>query len=228
MTVGFAGLGSEKQSDWCRCALRKCGIVKFTRKRDCPQTHRMARRLLDRGRKLYTALKEDAAVPLMFMYFFMLMVNTLLRDTKDTLLVMSPAGVEAIPVLKTWAVIPASMGYFYVYSRLSKRFSKQTCFQIVLYGFTFFYVTFALVLYPMKHLLSPTQTATHLRTVLPKNFHALTRLWEEWLAALFFIVSGALFTLTVLFALFRNIHNVQKCGLLESASLCSGRWRTTS
>ena len=150
----------------------------------------MARRFADRARRLQKFIREDPSVPLMFMYFLMLMVNTLLRDTKDTLLVMSPAGVESIPVLKTWAVIPASMAYFYGYSRLSKKFSKQTCFQVVLYSFTFFYVVFALVLYPMKHLLSPTATAKHLRTLLPENFHALTRLWEEWLAAVFFIVSG--------------------------------------
>lgn len=109
--------------------LRKISLFKrfhiSTHKRRCILIYAIMRWISENYRWLVRFLQEEISVPLMLMYFLMLMVNTLLRDTKDTLLVTSPAGVEAIPVLKTWAVIPASMGYFYFYSKLSKRVSRQ-------------------------------------------------------------------------------------------------------
>ena len=64
----------------------------------------------------------------------MLLINTLLRDTKDTLLVNSSAGVEAIPILKSWAVIPSSFVFFYFYQRVSKSMSKKHLFLLTTWG----------------------------------------------------------------------------------------------
>jgi ATP/ADP translocase len=83
----------------------------------------------------------------MAMYFVMLLLNTILRDTKDTMLVNSVAGVSAIPILKSWVTIPSSVCFFFAYSRLqhARSVSPRAKFMILLFSFAAFYCVFALV-----------------------------------------------------------------------------------
>lgn len=121
----------------------------------------------------------------------MLMVNTLLRDTKDTLLVTSKAGVEAIPILKSWLVIPCSVLFFLLYSKITSKFTKRKAFVIVLSLFVGFYLSFGIFLYPLKHYVSLGDGAkAWLESVLPRTFGpAFVALIDEWPLALFFVVS---------------------------------------
>eukprot|EP00510_Aplanochytrium_minuta_P007566 CAMPEP_0184033454 /NCGR_PEP_ID=MMETSP0955-20130417/3770_1 /TAXON_ID=627963 /ORGANISM="Aplanochytrium sp, Strain PBS07" /LENGTH=580 /DNA_ID=CAMNT_0026319823 /DNA_START=21 /DNA_END=1763 /DNA_ORIENTATION=+ len=136
-------------------------------------------------------LQKSLATPLMVMYFLMLMVNTLLRDTKDTLLVTSKAGVEAIPILKSWLVIPCSVLFFLLYSKITSKFTKRKAFVIVLSLFVGFYLSFGIFLYPLKHYVSLGDGAkAWLESVLPRTFGpAFVALIDEWPLALFFVVS---------------------------------------
>lgn len=105
------------------------------------------------------------------------------------MLVTSNAGVEAIPILKSWAVIPCSVLFFFVYSKLCLLFSKKTVFFIVVYGFVFFYVIFALIIYPFKHIISPRDFSKKLMDNSSKSFHPFFYLLEEWVLGLFYVVS---------------------------------------
>eukprot|EP00511_Aplanochytrium_stocchinoi_P003865 CAMPEP_0204827394 /NCGR_PEP_ID=MMETSP1346-20131115/4868_1 /ASSEMBLY_ACC=CAM_ASM_000771 /TAXON_ID=215587 /ORGANISM="Aplanochytrium stocchinoi, Strain GSBS06" /LENGTH=601 /DNA_ID=CAMNT_0051955803 /DNA_START=517 /DNA_END=2322 /DNA_ORIENTATION=- len=140
---------------------------------------------------LFMQLRESLATPLMVMYFLMLMVNTLLRDTKDTLLVTSKAGVEAIPILKSWLVIPGSVMFFLFYAKLSRVVSRKQVFIIVLSCFVMFYVVFGIFLYPLKHYVGLSEsTQVWLTASLPPTFGpSLVALIDEWPLALFFVVS---------------------------------------
>jgi hypothetical protein len=134
-------------------------------------------------------LAESKAAPLMAMYFMMLFLNTLLRDTKDTMLVTSGAGVEAIPILKSWVVIPCSVAFFLAYHRLSALLSKRSLFHLLLICFALFYILFALVLYPFKHLFTPTAYIDRMRPLVSPNFHPLLSLLQEWPLGLFYVIS---------------------------------------
>src|SRR5438105_4649244 len=77
----------------------------------------------------------------MFMLFFFINFNyTILRDTKDTLIVTS-SGAETIPFLKVWGVLPFAIIFMIVYSKLSNVMSKQKLFMSTI---AFFGVFFAL------------------------------------------------------------------------------------
>jgi len=122
------------------------------------------------------------------MYFLMLLCNTLLRDTKDTLLVTSRAGVEAIPILKSWVVIPASFLYFIVYYRLSLWLSPRQMFATTLLVFNLFYLSFACILYPMHRQLVPLEASAWLNHNLPANAKPMQLLLENWLLGLYYVV----------------------------------------
>jgi ATP/ADP translocase len=139
-----------------------------------------------------TFLRESLVLPLMLMYFAMLMINTLLRDTKDTMLVNSVAGVSAIPILKTWITIPSSVIFFTLYSRLAhSQLSSRTQFVVVCISFAIFYVCFAIILYPFKKVISPTNWALSVRSSTHAHSVAATlaSVAEEWTLGAFYVVS---------------------------------------
>ena len=57
-------------------------------------------------------------LPMFFMFFCISFNYTILRDTKDTLIVTA-AGAEAIPFLKSFGVVPAAILFMLVYAKLS-------------------------------------------------------------------------------------------------------------
>ena len=65
-------------------------------------------------------------LPMFVLFFFINFNYTILRDTKDTLIVTAPgSGAEAIPFLKVWGVLPFAIIFMLVYSKLSNILSKQ-------------------------------------------------------------------------------------------------------
>lgn len=123
-------------------------------------------------------------------YFLLLFLNTILRDTKDTLLVtLSSSGVQAIPFLKTWLVIPGSVLYFFFYSYLSKKYPPFQVFQILIYCFNFFYLSFALLIFPATAgSFGAFQQEFVSSENKKQNLHVYTVL-NEWPLAAFFIIS---------------------------------------
>ena len=93
----------------------------------------------------------------MFLMFFCISFNyTILRDTKDTLLVTAPgSGAEAIPFVKVWLVVPCAVLFMLIYAKLSNTLSKQKLFYAVTVPFLIFFALFATVLYPNRDLLTP-------------------------------------------------------------------------
>ena len=81
-------------------------------------------------------------LPMFFMFFFISFNYTILRDTKDTLVVTSHAGAEAIPFLKFWGVLPCAIIFMLIYSKLSNMLSKPALFYTTIVPFLIFFGAF--------------------------------------------------------------------------------------
>ncbi|MGR3972997.1 MAG: NTP/NDP exchange transporter [Candidatus Rhabdochlamydia sp.] len=129
-------------------------------------------------------------LPMALMFFFINFNYTILRDTKDALVITAPgSGAEAIPFLKLWGVLPFAILFMIVYSKLSNILSKPKLFYTMISTFIGFFVLFAVVLYPNKDLLHPTELADRLQAFLPAGFSGLVALFRNWTYALFYIMS---------------------------------------
>lgn len=127
----------------------------------------------------------------MSMMMFLVLINyTLLRNTKDTLLITAPAcGVEVIPFLKMWGVMPCAILFFLVYSKLSNLLSRETLFYTCLVPFLLFFAAFSFIIYPNKELLHPTmESITTLRESCP-NVKWFISLYGVWSFAIFYVLS---------------------------------------
>lgn len=146
-------------------------------------------------------------LPMFFMFFFISFVYSILRNTKDALLVTAPgSGAEAIPFLKVGGVVPAAIIFMVIYAKLSNILSKQKLFYATIIPFLVFFFLFATVLYPYKEFLHPTELADKLQASLPAGFAGLIASFRNWTYALFYIFAElwGSFILSLLFWGFAN------------------------
>lgn len=139
--------------------------------------------------KFFVWLKYSICFPLMAMNFLLLLMNTLLRDTKDTLLLTSTAGVEAIPIIKSWFVIPISMIFFLFYYKISAKMNIRETLIFFLGLFCAFYLIFALLLYPNQEEFQFTSLTDTLQRNLPESTSHIQNLIKNWLLGLFYSVT---------------------------------------
>eukprot|EP00276_Gloeochaete_wittrockiana_P010952 CAMPEP_0184656368 /NCGR_PEP_ID=MMETSP0308-20130426/16448_1 /TAXON_ID=38269 /ORGANISM="Gloeochaete witrockiana, Strain SAG 46.84" /LENGTH=858 /DNA_ID=CAMNT_0027093467 /DNA_START=74 /DNA_END=2650 /DNA_ORIENTATION=+ len=129
-------------------------------------------------------------VPMLLMFFTILFGYTVLRDTKDVLVITAPgSGAEAIPFLKTWAVLPAAFVMMGIYNKASDQMSREKLFYASVIPFMVFFALFALVLYPMQGVLHPHAAAEVVRKILPAGFGGVIAIFENWTYSLFYIMA---------------------------------------
>ena len=129
-------------------------------------------------------------LPMFFLFFFISFNYTILRDTKDALIVTAPgSGAEAIPFLKVWGVLPMAVIFMIAYAKLSNVLSKTKLFYTTISFFIAFFALFALFLYPNHDTLHPTVFADKLQAVLPQGLSGFIALLRNWTYALFYIMS---------------------------------------
>ncbi len=86
-------------------------------------------------------------LPLGAMLFFILFNYTILRDTKDVLVVTAPnSGAEIIPFLKTYVNLPSAIGFTVLYSYLSNKMPADKVFYMVMSAFIAFFGAFATII----------------------------------------------------------------------------------
>ena len=86
-------------------------------------------------------------LPLGLMLFFILFNYTILRDTKDVLVVTAPnSGAEIIPFLKTYVNLPSAIGFTLLYSSLCNKMSPDKVFYLVMTAFLTFFGAFASII----------------------------------------------------------------------------------
>lgn len=125
----------------------------------------------------------------MFLIFFCISFNyTVLRDTKDTL-VVTGSGAETIPFLKVWGVLPAAVIFMLLYSKLSNMLSKENLFYATIVPFVVFFALFGFVLYPNREHLHPDALADSLQAILPVGLTGLVSCIRHWTFSLFYIMA---------------------------------------
>lgn len=144
---------------------------------------------------------------LSLMMFFILFNYTLLRNTKDALIVTAPAcGAEAIPFLKIWCVLPCAVLFFFVYTKLSNILSQQNIFYVCFIPFLVFFALFAFLIFPNQRFLHPCpQLIMELQSSYPQ-FKWFFSIYGSWSYSLFYIL-GELWGTIVLSLLFWQFAN---------------------
>lgn len=125
----------------------------------------------------------------MFVMFLLISFNyTILRDTKDTL-VVSFSGAETIPFLKVYGVVPMAVLFMLFYAKLSNMLSKENLFYAAIGPFLLFFAAFAYFIYPNREMLHPTTSADYLQSMLPMGLSGLVSCYRDWTLSLFYIMS---------------------------------------
>jgi AAA family ATP:ADP antiporter len=136
------------------------------------------------------AYELKKVLPMLIMFFFITFNYTLLRDTKDTLVITAPgSGAEIIPFIKVWLVVPIAVGLMLIYAKLSNYISRQTLFYVTIAPFLLFFTLFAFILYPARDLLHPTDSADFLQLYLPSGFSGFIALYRNWTFAIFYVLA---------------------------------------
>lgn len=129
-------------------------------------------------------------VPMVLLFFLILFNYTVLRDTKDALIVTAAGGgAEVIPFLKVWGVLPSAVIFMLIYSKLSNKLSKPALFYSVIVPFLVFFGLFATILYPARDLIHPTAFCDTLQSYLPQGMKGLIAILRNWSYSLFYIMS---------------------------------------
>eukprot|EP00746_Dinoflagellata_sp_MGD_P117503 gnl/MRDRNA2_/MRDRNA2_53354_c0_seq1.p1 gnl/MRDRNA2_/MRDRNA2_53354_c0~~gnl/MRDRNA2_/MRDRNA2_53354_c0_seq1.p1 ORF type:complete len:830 (-),score=175.59 gnl/MRDRNA2_/MRDRNA2_53354_c0_seq1:189-2678(-) len=124
-------------------------------------------------------------LPLASIFFSILFVYTILRDTKDVL-VVTAGGAEVIPFLKTYMNLPAAMGFSVLYAMLVNRMSSQQIFYTIISTFAVFFGFFATTIYPNRAMLHPVEWAAGAAAALPAGFGPLITIIKYWTFGAFY------------------------------------------
>ncbi|KAK9814605.1 hypothetical protein WJX72_008514 [[Myrmecia] bisecta] len=129
-------------------------------------------------------------LPLGLMFFCILFNYTILRDTKDVLVVTAPgSGAEVIPFLKTWVNLPMAIGFTVLYAKLANVLSTEALFYTCIIPFIAFFAGFAFLMYPLREVLHPTALAAELLTKLGPRFAGPIAILRNWTFCLFYVMA---------------------------------------
>lgn len=129
-------------------------------------------------------------LPMGIMMLCILFNYTILRDTKDTLVVNSPGGgAECLSFLKLYGVTPSAILFMILFVKLANVLSKERLFYTILVPFLAFFALFGFVIYPCKdalHMSLPTIQAWQASC---PTLHWFIPVIGNWSYSLFYILS---------------------------------------
>lgn len=129
-------------------------------------------------------------IPLGLMFFCILFNYTILRDTKDVLVVTAKgSSAEIIPFLKTWVNLPMAVGFMLLYTKLSNVLSKEALFYTVIFPFIAFFGAFGFLFYPLSGVIHPTALADRLLASLGPSFLGPVAILRIWSFCLFYVMA---------------------------------------
>src|SRR5271156_6910396 len=90
-------------------------------------------------------------VPMLLIFFLVGFNYSLLRATKDSLVVTAPSsGAEALPFLKVWAIVPCALLFTFIFTRVSNHLSRERVFYAMMSIFVVFFLIFTFLLFPFQ------------------------------------------------------------------------------
>jgi len=138
----------------------------------------------------YEAMTWAKILPLGLMFFCILFNYTILRDTKDVLVVTAPgSGAEIIPFLKTWVNLPMAIGFTIMYAKLANTLSSEALFYTCIIPFIAFFGCFAGVMYPLRDVLHPTEFCEKLLETAGPRFAGPIAIVRNWTYCLFYVMA---------------------------------------
>ncbi len=127
-------------------------------------------------------------LPMFALFFFINFNYTILRDTKDTLIVTA-TGAETIPFLKFWGVVPGAILFMLIFTKLSNIVKRENLFMGLMATFGVFFGLYATVLYPNRDAISPIAMTNWMYEHFPQGLHGLVGMIRYWPSSLFYIMA---------------------------------------
>lgn len=138
----------------------------------------------------YTKNTWQKIIPLGLMFFSILFNYTILRDTKDVLVVTAPgSGAEIIPFLKTWVNLPLAIVFTVGYAQLANMLTPVQLFYTCLIPFIAFFASFAFIIYPAREFLHPTQFCIDLLEKHGERFAGPIAILRNWTYCMFYVAA---------------------------------------
>ncbi|QEK38776.1 Npt1/Npt2 family nucleotide transporter [Candidatus Cytomitobacter primus] len=146
-------------------------------------------------------------LPTAMMMFIILFNYNVVRTLKDALIIADRiSGAEAVNFLKTFVVLPASIIFVLLYSKISNMFSKTNVFYVCIAPFIVFNIVFTYILYPNVGSLHPSaESIQALKLAYPK-LRSVFPAYGLWTYSLYYTFSELWGTvgMTLLFWQFAN------------------------
>ncbi len=129
-------------------------------------------------------------LPMGLMMLCILFNYTILRDIKDVLVVLAPAGgAETISFLKLYGVTPSAILFMIIFVKMANALSKESLFYAIILPFLIFFAAFAFIIYPNKEALHMSvETIKSLQANYP-TFHWMIPVVGNWSFSLFYILA---------------------------------------
>jgi AAA family ATP:ADP antiporter len=129
-------------------------------------------------------------IPMLLIFFLVGLNYTLLRITKDALVVTAPAsGAEALPFIKVWAIVPMAFLFTFIFTRVSNKVSREGAFYTMMTIFLAFFALFTFVLYPLQDFLHPHGLADKIQSHLPVGCKGLVAMLRNWTFTIYYVMS---------------------------------------
>jgi AAA family ATP:ADP antiporter len=128
-------------------------------------------------------------LPMFLMFFFISFVYSILRNTKDALVVTAPdGGADLIPFLKVYGTIPMSVVFMLGYAKLSNVLGKRALFAATLAPFLVFFALFPF-LYSIRESIQPVAAFAAWHDRLTPWAASLAAMLRHWTFSLFYVLA---------------------------------------
>jgi AAA family ATP:ADP antiporter len=129
-------------------------------------------------------------LPMFSMLFLICFCYGILRNLKDAIVICAGpnSGAEVIPFIKVWAMLPGAFIATWIYTRLSRKFSQEWVFYIMMGTITLCYLAFAFTIYPNRDALHPDGAADWLEGVLPLGCKGFIAMLRNWTFTVFYVI----------------------------------------
>lgn len=128
--------------------------------------------------------------PLAWICFFLSFNYYILKTLKDALVITAKgSGAEAIPFIKVWLLLPASILMAIAFTWMANHFTIKTIFNILISFFLLFFFLFAFVFYPYQHLFHAHGLADHLQLMLPEGWKGFVASLRYWPFSFFYVMA---------------------------------------
>lgn len=129
-------------------------------------------------------------LPMGLMMLCILFNYTILRDTKDTLVVNCPGGgAECLSFLKLYGVTPSAILFMIIFVKLANVLNREKLFYTILAPFLVFFGLFGFIIYPNVHLFHMSLPAIQAMQAKLPNLHWFIPVIGNWSFSVFYILS---------------------------------------